>query len=603
MEQEESAHTIKAEEEGDIRIYRRVSVSWLLFLFGCFLLAACGVFLFTWVAILGSLIALGTLWALRSLRPSPALSRVGIGVLLFAILSSYTVSPTVFSGRDQGAYSNAAIRLAESHALTSGTPASESFFERYGPGKALNFPGFFYTERGALETQFPLGYIVWLSAHFSLFGIAGLSLANAFTLVASLTTLFLLLRLFLSVPLAIGGTVVAALSFPLVWIFENTLSENLAMPLFLMTAFHAVLFVRDPRSASWFLMMGSAIFLSLTRIEGVIVAPIALFLPLSFPIPRQYLRDHLFSTLLPGAVGFVGLTMGSVMINTPFYTTIGKAFVAWFSTADPAPEKHMGIVATLERNLELFWTYGMISVALSALLGAFFLFRRRNREALILLFLAAPTFVYFISSHISADYPWALRRFVFSVWPTLIFLAFFAVSRFQQAFQKRYPDSLLFRPALFSIGFSSLFILSAIPSVLPILTSTENPKLLADTQLLSKQFSDRDLILVDRLASGDPFSMIADPLMTLFGKSAVYFFRPEDLLAIDRSRFNRIFLVVPAGEMNRHRETLGSRFTFSDSPPFPLRTAILSRETNPLSLPSRKNKTVDVVVSLLTPIQ
>lgn len=128
----------------DEAILNRVSASWMIFLFGAFFLAIGGVFTNNAVWTLSLGVILGTLVALWKLRPSRELTAVGALALVLSLIISFPSSPSVFSGRDQGSYAEAAIRLAHDGALRSHTPlAAEDFFHIYGEGKAFNVPGFF----------------------------------------------------------------------------------------------------------------------------------------------------------------------------------------------------------------------------------------------------------------------------------------------------------------------------------------------------------------------------------------------------------------------------------------------------------------------------
>ncbi|QQS20632.1 MAG: hypothetical protein IPL87_03615 [Candidatus Moraniibacteriota bacterium] len=168
-----------APKSDDVFLFSRLSFLWITCLFGAFFLAVFGEFLRTGVFFLsgGFLAGIGiTLW---KFRPSRELLMWGVAFFLLAFSISFISSPTVFSGRDQGSYANAAIRLVETESLQSRSLVSDTFFSLYGPGKALNFPGFFYTSEGALTSQFPLGSIVWFGLNFSLFGVSGFSVANS----------------------------------------------------------------------------------------------------------------------------------------------------------------------------------------------------------------------------------------------------------------------------------------------------------------------------------------------------------------------------------------------------------------------------------------
>ena len=102
-------------------------------------------------------------------------------ILVAVLIFSYYSSPTVFSGRDQGTLSNSAIQLMQNHNLYFSSPAVGEFFSIYGPGKALNFPGYYYTQSGELVSQFPPGYISWLAIYYTIFGLTGFVIANGVT--------------------------------------------------------------------------------------------------------------------------------------------------------------------------------------------------------------------------------------------------------------------------------------------------------------------------------------------------------------------------------------------------------------------------------------
>ena len=156
-----------------------LSLSWLFFILALF-----NFFVFPVIFIGTLFLGLTALFFLgRLLVHAPRSTVFTVCLLLLITLGNLLfTTPTLLSGRDQGAISEAAIRLSESTTLTYRTPATETFFAIYGPGKALNFPGFSYTANGDVITQFPLVYTSFLASFHSLFGIAGLTIANGLLL-------------------------------------------------------------------------------------------------------------------------------------------------------------------------------------------------------------------------------------------------------------------------------------------------------------------------------------------------------------------------------------------------------------------------------------
>ncbi|HLC94878.1 MAG TPA: hypothetical protein VJH89_00170, partial [Patescibacteria group bacterium] len=122
----------------------------IFILFGWFVLslALSGLFLFPLIvsgAILSAIIAIFIGWRLFLRAPVEFKSMLLILVVCSALLG-YISEPTLFSGRDQGSISEAAFRLAQNGQLAFATDASTAFFNLYGEGTALNFPGFAYTQ-------------------------------------------------------------------------------------------------------------------------------------------------------------------------------------------------------------------------------------------------------------------------------------------------------------------------------------------------------------------------------------------------------------------------------------------------------------------------
>ena len=76
-------------------------------------------------------------------------------------------------------------------------------------------------------------------------------------------------------------------------------------------------------------------------------------------------------------------------------------------------------------------------------------------------------------------------------------------------------------------------------------TTSENKGLLPQIEKISQKFNADDLVLVDRLATRNGYSLASEPLRTLFGKQAVYFFNADDLKLVNQDRYKNIYLVAP----------------------------------------------------------
>jgi len=472
-----------------------------------------------------------------------------IGTLaLFALVIMLRTEPSVFSGRDQGSIALAAWNLAEYHELAFRTPAGDAFFNIYGPGRALNFPGFTYTEAGALITQFPIGYTSYLALFVSWFGIYGLSIGNAVLFTLSGWTLFELLSLFVSRRTALYATALYATAFLPVWLATLTLTENLAVFLFLSLALALVKLDREDDVRYLPLALTAGFLFMLTRIEGFAIAPLAL----AFILIRPRLRTHFLAlpkTWSIPAFFFLGfLFLRDLFMNLPFYTVIGKAAVKFWHEIGNASN-----VGTADPALgPILFSYGLFPIFVLGIAALLFAFMKRRFTLLIPVLLALPTLLYLIDGHISNDHPWLLRRYAFTIFPLLVL----ALATWWHEWEARVEGK--WKPRLVPVFFTLLFLLQIVPTI-RMLSAHEYQGLLDQIHRTSTSFTDRDLILIDREVSGDPYAMIAGPMANLDGKNAVYFFNPEDLPRLDQSAFERTYLFTTEDSLGRYIESFGER--------------------------------------------
>ncbi len=471
-----------------------------------------------------------------------------IGVLtLGAIFIAIRTEPTVFTGRDQGSIALASLELAAQHELAFRTPVSDAFFAVYGPGRALNFPGFSYTDTGALITQFPLGYIAYLGIFTSWFGPTGLLIANALLFILSGWTFFELLTLFVSRRNALLGTILFATSFIIVWLTQITLTENLALFLFLSLVVALVYFHQDNDAHFLPALLVTGFLLALTRIEGFVIAPLAL----AYILYRPTLRNHLLRLpkkwTVPTLLFLSFLFLRDFFMNLPFYTTLGKAALKYWHTLSA------GTSAGTEPNLgPILISYGLFPLFVLGIAALIFEVMQRRTRLIIPILLAAPTLIYLLNGHISDDHPWLLRRYAFTLFPLFLL----ATVVLWDSLETKLGDG---QKKLFAaVCFSFLFIFQ-IPPSFQALKTVEYQTLYEQTLSLGQQFGDRDLILIDRGSTGDPFAMITGPLATLDGKNAVYFFNPEDYSRIDRHAFEHTYLLTTAESLSRYAEVFDTR--------------------------------------------
>lgn len=474
--------------------------------------------------------------------------RLGVigGLICLSILVAVRTEPSLFTGRDQGSLAIASLELSKNHELAFRTTAADAFFAIYGPGRALNFPGFAYTDTGALITQFPLGYISYLALFAQWFGPNGLLVGNAFLFVLSGWTFFELCSLFVNRRIAVFGTLLFATSFLMVWLTQLTLTENLALLLFLALTLALTRLVKDEAYQFLPLVILLGFLLALTRIEGFLIAPIAF----GFILFKPSLRNRLFSLpkliLIPAFLFLGFLLLRDLFMNLPFYTMIAKAGTKYWHELGS-----MGTGTTEPSLGPIFVSYGLFLIFLLGLTSLLFGLMRRRFSLFIPVLLAAPTFLYLLNGHISDDHPWLLRRYAFTLFP-LFLLATVVLWNFLE--EKLSPP----RRLLFGL---SCFMLLLIPQAGPALVTwqvVEHRSLQDQARDFAHSFGAHDLILIDRMATGDPYAMLPGPLASVFGKQAVYFFNPADYARLDRDAFEHIYLLTTTDSLGRYAALLGN---------------------------------------------
>ena len=512
-----------------------IGLGWL-----AFLLALAGIF-YSWI--LGIILILGSAFIVyvailnkKNLKLKWDILVVILTALgIIIIFSNFTV-PTVFSGRDQGSFSNAAIGLAKNHSLKSSFPAEQEFFKIYGQGVALNFPGFNYDSTGNLVPSFFLGYIVWLAIFFSIFGLKGLVIANGVSFFIFLLSFYFLAKNYLKKYRALAAFFLIITSFIFSWFFKFTLSENLALALIWFGLLQFIWFLRKNDKLFLVSFLASFGLLLFVRIEGVaflIMALIAFyFLGKNKKLPSRknllkYILIFLILVLIFFAVSFSA--------NKPAYIAIAKGFLNSFNFSQNSSGTGSGILGFIKENiylLQIFTLYAILIYFVFGLIGLIYFFKKRKFEILIPLFILSPAFIYLINPSVTPDHPWMLRRYVFATVPISILYTTLFLNHF---LKKRFGFYLLF----------SVLLLSNLIVFVPNLNLKENDTLLPQVEKISQNFQDNDLVLIDRGVTGDPWAMISGPMNVLLGKQSVYFFNPNDLDKIDRSKFNNIYLIVP----------------------------------------------------------
>jgi hypothetical protein len=580
----------------DYQIFLYKSLFWLSLVSSGFALTLCG-FFYAQIAWLLAL-AFG-IWLVYHILKNNILhiiSRemwiVSITLLLVVILFSLFSTPTVFSGRDQGSISEAAVRLVQNHTLEFSTPASQEFFKIYGPGRALNFPGFHYTNQGSLITQFPLIYIVWLASFYALFGITGFIIANAILMYIFLLSFYLLARMFLKTYSALPMIIFATTSFIFMWFSKFTLSENMALPLLWLTILALMLFLRDLRKIYYVVFLTAVGLLFFTRIEGIAFFVVSILIIFFHKNAREYVKRHSFKRFFLPIGIFAIAFIANLIKDINFYREVAKTLLPEVSLPQA---QYLGTMKNTVMPIfyteRIFLLYGMLGFFIFGAISVGVFIWRKKIFKLVPFFIILPTFIYFLDAYITKDHPWMLRRFMFSLMPLAIFYSGLFIG---QMLEKKFTTERKKILFVFSILVTVALIATNLITFSRYLTFSENQGLLSQTQALSEKFSNNDLVLIDNETTADGWDMISDPMSFLYGKNAVYFFNNNDLAKLDLKRFDKVYLIAPNKQVPFYlNSTIGNRLTEKDTYSFTFSKLNVAQD-NPLetiSLPEKQEIT------------
>ncbi len=588
---------LKTAQKTDRTLFRTLTIMLLTFLWTAYLLTLMSIFYAS---------ALWTIWLaintflfykkiLTFPKPSRELKLYILITLIFCSLIAVFTEPTIFAGRDQGSIAEAALRLEQNHQLTFQTPISQSFFEIYktedtkfyGHGKALNFPGFHYLADGSLITQFPLPYISFLAGFTGILNLNGFIVANFILTFFFILALGILVRYLLTHEYAIIFLILLTTSFSISFFAKLTLSENLAGALIWISA---VLFLRAKdyvNNKNYFAFFLTISILPFIRIEGIWFFAIFLFIFFKNKERRKFINKDIWHKLIMPLTILFCIGIASFIVNTPFYVTMVKVFLKAIdpilnlfklsqSINDPASN------STNKYNflIDVYTLYGLFfPLVLTSLMSFKATLNKNYRFLLLPIGITLPLFIYYLSPQITLDHPWMLRRFSFALLPAtlIISVVFIATIHKNKFLFTKYV--LIFILLITNLSSSALFF-----------TYRENIGLQEQVHEFAKQFNENDLILIDKNAAGNNWSMITTPLNLLENKNAVYFFNPKDLAKLNTEKFERVFLVTPDENEEIYKATLQSQMSYYNDYTFTTnQLQIPEKQAMPVILPKNEN--------------
>jgi len=133
-------------------------------------------------------------------------------IIIIASFHTFFFHDIFFSNRDEGVYVKSSILAVKNHNFKAQLPENI----------------FFITP--ADTNYFPFGYPAWLSFNYAVLGISGIRLSNFLLIILSLSSMYMItVRLSKKRSSGIISLALLASSFPYMWFFRRTVSENLAL--------------------------------------------------------------------------------------------------------------------------------------------------------------------------------------------------------------------------------------------------------------------------------------------------------------------------------------------------------------------------------------
>jgi hypothetical protein len=567
--------------EARLNIFEIFSLTWISIAIFSLIIAVLGIFNI-WLIFIGLIITIAVFAVLikKGLVIIDKMSKFSIGMFIFiavfGIFLSIFTTPTIFEGRDEGTYSSSAILISQEGGLVYENELVDELFDIYGPGKALNFPGFYYTQEGQLKSQFLPGYPSWISIFYSAGGIKGIKFANLFPFITFIFSILLILKLLLRKKglqeniikkAQFAALAMLVTSFPLVIFYKFTLSEIYFGALAWFSLYLILKYLENKSFKNYVVIFIPLVLMLFIRIEAMAI--IFFFVLIMILKDANHLQKPRYQIpLIITGISFVI----AIYFEPNFFINSIKNIMPFDISPDGFIEKGDSSIKTLFPDdwsnfylARIFFIYNLITLFAMAFIVIIksiskFSFSATDRVkkdiskinsfVLIPFTFFFPTFIYLLDANISLDHPWMLRRFAFSIIPiAILYSAIFLI----EVSKKNKTLVRILAIAIVAINLSLL-----LPNITAIeknfLTFSQNKKLLSQTEELAKNFSPDDLILVSQKSSGSGWSLISSAMRNVFGLKAIYFFNPDDIEKINLEKFNNIYLVTSDEEYEIYKE-------------------------------------------------
>lgn len=370
-------------------------------------------------------IAFTVLFLYSTRRDIHLLSKISFPMIIFTllILGVMIFFPhDTIGGRDESAYSNMAIYLAQKGTLNL-------------PEHLKNLPGN-YAE--GLRSRLP-AYTVWLGIIYVIAGLDGLFRANALLVTLGLLSFFLTVASFSNRKIALFASILLGSSMPFLWFMRETMTENLFFLVLWFLILSLITYIKNRNV--WFLVVVflSSSILSLTRIEGAFIMGTVIFAIIIHTI-RTKRKNIVGIVLACGILVTTSLSIIRVFGFSPYFvdnlessqsvfkqevtTLVSNTFQTRSRLeAQIQQTKHNFLYSRMpEFNLAMLHKYNFVIILFSILLlTSAAIFGKKNKFSrtyfLLIIFIILPEFYKLISPSVTLDQPWFYRRYLYALLP------------------------------------------------------------------------------------------------------------------------------------------------------------------------------------------
>lgn len=480
-----------------------------------------------------------------------------IGIFIFSLINIFFYHEIVDGARDDGVYTLNAVYLS-----THGTIFNNN--------RDLYFTGFTKIKPDLFVLEFIPGYTTYLAIFYSIGGFPLLFLSNSLLIFLSLFWIYKTGRLLKGSKAGIIAVIFFATHYTTFWFSRRTNSENLLLFLFWFSAFLLLSYVKTKKLSFLFYGILPLLLIFLTRPEGIMyIASYVLAFLIGVTILRirkqpLFIKENVFEPICLLLIT-LSIFLTSLFLITKqglnYWSSGFSSFITiLFGTSgrflDIIKSKFIGFLneSAIKENISssvdsiskpVIWndfTSFSIPYVINVLIK-YFIFppfllslllikKIVNLNTFVLLFFAAPTFLYLINPQIAPDHPWMMRRY-FPIFIPLVYILFTkAILSFNN---KKLQLTLIILTLGINIALSY-----------PIITFTEGRGSLQGLEKLNNKLQNADFVFFNGRSS-----QWASSLYFLFDKKTMTGYTDKNNFLPPLRKYDTIY-VVSTSKYNLH---------------------------------------------------